>query len=159
AVFVPCAFIKGIPGQFFRQFAVTISVSTVISAINAITMTPSRAVLIFKTDEGHGHKPEALPWWFFAGVGGLLGLWLGPKYLAVRFGLPVPPSGDEAAPVARWVWWGLTAAWFTPGMLAGGLAGWLLIRPVNAGLGWFFRGFNSAFDHLAAGYGWTVGKL
>ena len=51
AVFVPCAFISGITGQFFRQFALTISVSTVISAINAITMTPSRAVLLFKTEE------------------------------------------------------------------------------------------------------------
>ncbi len=42
----------GITGQFFRQFAVTISVSTIISAINAVTMTPSRAVMIFKTEEG-----------------------------------------------------------------------------------------------------------
>ena len=49
AVFVPCAFISGITGQFFHQFAVTIAVSTLISAINAVTMTPSRAVLIFKT--------------------------------------------------------------------------------------------------------------
>ncbi len=49
AVFVPCALISGITGQFFRQFAVTIAVSTVISAINAVTMTPSRAVLIFKS--------------------------------------------------------------------------------------------------------------
>src|SRR5204862_406430 len=52
AVFVPCALLGGITGQFFRQFAVTISVSTLISAINAITMTPSRAVLIFKAQEG-----------------------------------------------------------------------------------------------------------
>src|SRR5205814_2098575 len=50
AVFVPCAFISGITGQFFHQFAVTIAVSTVISAINAVTMTPSRAVLIFKAE-------------------------------------------------------------------------------------------------------------
>ena len=72
AVFVPCAFISGITGQFFRQFAVTIAVSTIISAINAVTMTPSRAVLIFKSgDAAHEHKPEALPWWAFAG-GGLL---------------------------------------------------------------------------------------
>ena len=56
AVFVPCAFISGITGQFFRQFAVTIAVSTVISAINAITMTPSRAVMIFKTEEGRKHE-------------------------------------------------------------------------------------------------------
>ena len=43
AVFVPCAFISGITGRFFKQFAVTIAASTVISAINALTMTPSRA--------------------------------------------------------------------------------------------------------------------
>src|SRR6202789_974834 len=68
SVFVPCCFIGGITGQFFRQFAVTIAVSTIISAVNALTMTPSRAVLIFKTEEGaHGHefKREALPWWIF----------------------------------------------------------------------------------------------
>src|SRR5262249_9398619 len=52
AVFVPCAFVGGITGHFFRQFALTISVSTVISAINAITMTPSRAVLLFKGQTG-----------------------------------------------------------------------------------------------------------
>jgi multidrug efflux pump len=61
AVFLPCAFIGGITGQFFRQFGVTIAVSTVISAINAVTMTPSRAVLIFKNREGnHGHRPNIL---------------------------------------------------------------------------------------------------
>jgi multidrug efflux pump len=54
AVFVPCAFIGGITGQFFRQFAVTISVSTIISAINAITMTPSRAVLLFQQNVVRG---------------------------------------------------------------------------------------------------------
>ena len=52
SVFVPCCFIGGITGQFFRQFAVTIAVSTIISAVNALTMTPSRAVLIFKTERG-----------------------------------------------------------------------------------------------------------
>src|SRR5471032_1011873 len=55
AVFVPCAFISGITGRFFRQFAVTIAASTVISAINALTMTPSRALLIFKTQTASGH--------------------------------------------------------------------------------------------------------
>ncbi len=73
SVFVPCCFLSGITGQFFRQFAVTIAVSTIISAVNALTMTPSRAVLIFKTEEGRhgGHelKREALArggssaWW------------------------------------------------------------------------------------------------
>ena len=48
AVFVPCAFISGIPGQFFRQFAVTIAVSTVISAFNSLTLSPALAALLLK---------------------------------------------------------------------------------------------------------------
>ncbi len=43
AVFIPCAFISGITGQFFRQFALTISVSTVISAFNSLTLSPALA--------------------------------------------------------------------------------------------------------------------
>ena len=56
-------------------------------------------------------------------------------------------------------WWGFVAACSLPGALAGGVAGWLVIRPVNAALGWIFRGFNRGFDGLTSGYGWTVGKL
>ena len=48
AVFVPCAFIGGITGQFFRQFAVTIAVSTVISAFNSLTLSPALAALLLK---------------------------------------------------------------------------------------------------------------
>ena len=48
AVFLPSAFLSGLVGQFFRQFAVTISVSMIISAINAMTMTPALAVLFFR---------------------------------------------------------------------------------------------------------------
>src|SRR5262249_13366144 len=65
AVFVPCAFISGITGRFFQQFAVTIAASTVISALNALTMTPSRALLILRgggLGGGHGRPSEALPW-------------------------------------------------------------------------------------------------
>src|SRR5438093_7870975 len=47
SVFIPSAFLGGITGQFFRQFALTISASMVISAINAMTMTPARAASIF----------------------------------------------------------------------------------------------------------------
>ena len=48
AVFVPCAFISGITGQFFRQFAITIAVSTVISAFNSLTLSPALAALLLK---------------------------------------------------------------------------------------------------------------
>src|SRR5579859_5943555 len=47
AVFLPAAFLGGITGQFFRQFALTIAASMIISAINAMTMTPARATAIF----------------------------------------------------------------------------------------------------------------
>ncbi len=48
AVFVPAAFIPGITGQFYRQFAVTIAVSTIISAINSLTLSPALAALLLK---------------------------------------------------------------------------------------------------------------
>jgi multidrug efflux pump len=48
AVFVPCAFIAGITGQFFRQFAVTIAVSTIISTINSLTFSPAMTAIFLK---------------------------------------------------------------------------------------------------------------
>jgi multidrug efflux pump subunit AcrB len=156
AVFIPCCFLGGVSGQFFRQFAVTVSASTIISAINALTMTPSRAVLIFKTEQtagGHQHKREALPWWIFGVLGGLLTAWLGSEYLPRLPGLPAPPTGEEPSTLHRWLVWSI---FFVPGALAGGVLGWFVIRPVNAVLGWVFRGFNRLFDAITALYGKTV---
>ncbi|WP_372525241.1 efflux RND transporter permease subunit [Piscinibacter sp.] len=48
AVFVPLAFISGLTGQFYRQFALTIAMSTVISAINSLTLSPALAALLLK---------------------------------------------------------------------------------------------------------------
>ncbi len=56
AVFVPCAFISGITGQFFRQFAVTIAVSTVFSALNSLTLSPALASLLLKPHGGTHQK-------------------------------------------------------------------------------------------------------
>src|SRR5207253_2339011 len=130
AVFVPCAVVSGITGQFFRQFAVTITVSTVISAINAVTMTPSRAVLIFKTEErtGRKHVHEALPWWIFGVAGGLFTVWLAQRFLAGHGWLPAPGGVD----VPAWPASTARAVTFLPGALVGGLLGWYIIRPVNA---------------------------
>ncbi|WP_020468124.1 efflux RND transporter permease subunit [Zavarzinella formosa] len=52
AVFVPCAFIEGIIGQFFRQFAVTIAVSTLISTFNSLTFSPALAALLIRPTKG-----------------------------------------------------------------------------------------------------------
>ena len=51
AVFVPSAFLSGISGQFFRQFAVTIAASTVISCFVSLTLTPALCAVLFKAHE------------------------------------------------------------------------------------------------------------
>jgi multidrug efflux pump len=69
AVFVPCAFISGITGQFFRQFALTIAVSTVISAFNSLTLSPALAALLLKARHARkdvvGRLLDLLLGWFF----------------------------------------------------------------------------------------------
>ncbi|WP_397474311.1 efflux RND transporter permease subunit [Pusillimonas sp.] len=57
AVFVPLAFMTGLSGQFFKQFAVTIAISTVISAVNSLTLSPALAALLLKD---HDAKPDGL---------------------------------------------------------------------------------------------------
>ena len=149
SVFVPCCFIGGITGQFFRQFAVTIAVSTIISAINALTMTPSRAVLIFKTEEGgHGARAQArgvavvdlrrpgraadrLVW--------AADSWPAGSACAVSAGAGEASLGELS--------WTVTGALVRP--RRAGRRRWSagsIIRPVNAVLGWLFRGFNRLFD-------------
>ena len=51
AVFVPLAFITGLSGQFYRQFAVTIAISTVISAVNSLTLSPALAALLLRSHD------------------------------------------------------------------------------------------------------------
>jgi hydrophobe/amphiphile efflux-1 (HAE1) family protein len=70
AVFVPLAFLDGVTGQFYRQFAVTIAISTVISAINSLTLSPALSAVLLQP---HGAKKDALGrgierafGWFFA---------------------------------------------------------------------------------------------
>jgi multidrug efflux pump len=71
AVFVPLAFISGLSGQFYRQFALTIAISTVISAFNSLTLSPALAALLLKE---HGAPKDWLTramdtvfGWFFRG--------------------------------------------------------------------------------------------
>ncbi len=183
SVFIPVCFLGGITGQFFRQFAVTIAVSTIISAINALTMTPSRAVVIFKSEKpGAGHHREALPWWFFGILGGVFTVSLWPQLPFIKLlDLPELPIGEGVTQMPDWLYtlfpidaamlptqltedemptwfyWTVTAIHFVPGLLIGLTAGWLLIKPVNMALGWFFRGFNRVFDRLTELYGKMVG--
>ncbi|WP_462115849.1 efflux RND transporter permease subunit [Lysobacter xanthus] len=56
AVFVPMAFLSGVTGQFYKQFAVTIAISTVISAVNSLTLSPALAARLLKP---HGASKDA----------------------------------------------------------------------------------------------------
>src|SRR5262245_8747582 len=163
SVLLPSAFLGGITGQFFRQFALTISVSMMISAINAMTMTPARAAWIFasrKPGEHGDQGKEALPWWSFAVFGGLATAWFLTPTLGVRLGLPV--GGESAEPalgglIASVLKWQVYLVLAIPGAVAGGVLGWFLIRPVNFVLGHLFQGFNRIFEWATQAYGKTVG--
>jgi multidrug efflux pump len=162
SVLLPSAFLSGLVGQFFRQFAVTISVSMLISAVNAMTMTPALAVLFFsgRKPGKHGEDKEALPWWSFALFGGLASAWLLAPVLGAPLGLSAVGGHGETAPgglLASVRTGGIYALLFLPGAVAGGVLGWFLIRFVNRVLSVFFRGFNWLFERATRIYGHTVG--
>jgi multidrug efflux pump len=155
SVFIPTAFIAGISGQFYRQFALTIAASTIISAINAMTMAPARAVTLIKPHKPGERRHEALPRFAVVALFGVLvEMFLGDLVLGV-LGLSGGGGHGEAAagsPVLRWgVWIAL--------MVAGGAAGWVLNPQVNHLLLNFFEAFNRFFEWLAEGYGRIVARL
>ena len=130
AVFVPCAFISGITGQFFRQFALTIAVSTVISAFNSLTLSPALSALLLRPQGGRGSttrccRSPAYP---------LLGGWLGYRFLT-----PAGPRGSAAA-LGRPGWnpslagVALGSRW--PSAAVGGHWPGVFARPLNRVLGW-----------------------
>ncbi len=163
SVLLPSAFLGGITGQFFRQFALTISASMLISAVNAMTMTPARATSIFANRKPghHGDQgKEALPWWSFALLGGLVTVWLLSPMARSWLGLPTGEDGGEGAPgglKTTLLEWAMYFVLFLPGAAGGGVVGWFAIRPVNWVLGRFFRGFNWVFDRATRAYGKVVG--
>jgi multidrug efflux pump len=150
AVFVPCAFISGITGQFFRQFAMTIAVSTVISTFNSLTLSPALTALLLRPHDKTAAPP--LPRLAFVLLGGLCG-W---KYLAPllsydwsKLGLVLP--GTVAPLLAAGTPWLATAL--------GGAAGWLVGPVLNRLLGWLFRGFHRGFVHVTGLYTRAIGKM
>ncbi len=77
AVFIPTAFLQGIAGQFYRQFALTIAVATVLSAFNSLTLSPALCAIVLKSREEKERKPRIdlsfLTNWFFAGFNAIFG--------------------------------------------------------------------------------------
>jgi multidrug efflux pump len=82
---------------------------------------------------------------------------LGYAYAAAQLG--VTTEGLEDGSISVWM---SRAAWcvaFTAGAIPGGLFGLIFIRPINAVLGWLFRGFNKLFDKMTVVYGRVVGGV
>lgn len=147
AVFIPTAFLSGISGQFYRQFALTIAISTIISATNALTMAPARAVQIVRPHNGEHQsgKREALPQLGIALIFGFISYLFLTPHLASLIGL-------SSSTIAIWV---LRIVLFA----VGGLVGWFIGPTINRILGVFFNGFNWFFSRATNKYGQIVGRL
>jgi multidrug efflux pump len=161
SVFIPCAFISGITGQFFRQFALTIASSTIISTFNSLTLSPALAAMLLKPRRtGIYH---ALPWPAFLA----LGCWGGYMQFG-HFLLPKSPGSHVLADTSlaslvvdlgRSLGVTPEQAACLAGGLFGGLATLALCRPLNWILGYFFHLFNRSFQATARGYARLVGVL
>ena len=149
AVFVPCAFISGITGQFFRQFALTIAVSTVISAFNSLTLSPALAALLLKPRRQGQY--EALPRLAFALIAGGLGYWAATSAALA----PAQERWTSALSANRVAAAQIAAPWVFAAIA--GAAGWFLAAPLNYILGWFFRFFNWGFRRAMGAYTAVVG--
>src|SRR5215468_8710658 len=158
SVFIPTAFIAGISGQFYRQFALTIAAATIISAINAMTMAPARAVTLIKPHAHGEERREALP--RFAVI--VLVAFLVDLLLEGRLAhlLGIGGGGHEPAGHGHGASAG-PALWLLRGglLLAGGVLGAAVNGPVNRVLLAFFKQFNRFFEWLATAYGRVVGVI
>jgi multidrug efflux pump len=152
AVFVPAAFISGIIGQFFRQFALTIAVSTLISAFNSLTLSPALSALLLRPRVKG--KIEPLPWFVFIPIGA----WLGHK-LGLHWAAYVVPKLEAETGLATF--FDIARLWgpILLGALAAALAATLLSKPLNAALGAGFRWFERIFDASVSAYTSAVARL
>ena len=142
AVFVPSAFLPGLTGQFFRQFAITVAVSTLLSAMNSLTLSPALAALLLRPHaHGHGPRRDALPW---VGVGVIAGVAVAALFPGLRGLLPAGWPG-----LLKWA----------VVVMAVAVPGYFLGWPVNYALGYFFQAFNWGFERVTAAYGWAVARL
>ncbi|MGN6369824.1 MAG: efflux RND transporter permease subunit [Phycisphaerae bacterium] len=154
AVFVPTAFMAGISGQFFKQFALTIAVSTVISCFNSLTLSPALCALMLKPHAHGGGHAEALPKLGVAIICGLIAYLFALSRIAPLFGIHLGGHGEEVATTGSSVLI-LKISTFAAGCVVGYFLGYV----VNLVLGLFFMGFNKAFDLAINAYGKTVGLL
>jgi multidrug efflux pump subunit AcrB len=140
AVFLPCTVISGITGQFFRQFALTIAASTIISTFNSLTLSPALTALLLRPRGAKAAPP--LPRAGFLIIGPVL------VYL---FGFPLLDRWDPSAPI----YWSVAAG----AAVVVAVAGWFAGPACNRLLGWAFHKFNAGFNAATGRYARLIGKL
>ena len=154
AVFVPTAFITGISGEFYRQFAITIAASTVFSAINSLTLSPALAAILFNRHNTSDRKNQKhqrndpLPAIVIGLLFGLMTIWLAEDFVLVWTGLA---NGSQPALTI----WLLRLCLFGVGFVCGSF----LAPFFNMLLAGFFKLFNLFFDVTTGAYGVVVGLL
>jgi multidrug efflux pump len=151
SVFIPTAFMPGLTGQFFRQFALTIAFSAILSATNVLTTLPAVAAAILKPHR-HGDKgsqQEALPRVAYALLLGFVTM----HFLAPILGPHLKGLIPESEYSAQAQVWAARVICFIPGAIAG----WLVGKWVNRILGMFFGLFNKGFDLFTNAYTFVVG--
>ncbi|GAA4434878.1 multidrug efflux RND transporter permease subunit [Bremerella cremea] len=139
AVFVPTAFMGGIVGEMYRQFALTISAAVALSTVNALSLSPALCGLLLRPTQETAQRGEFLPRTLVALLLAAIGCWL-----AFRF-------------VGGLGWTTTVAAIAAPIIAA--LAGWFCAAFLNGLLRGFFRVFNRAFDFGTKRYEWIVSAL
>lgn len=143
SVFLPCAFLSGITGSFFRQFALTIAVSTVLSTFNSLTLSPALAAILLKPRNKTKHT--VLPWLILALIGG----WLGYEHLQehlndwIQSVISYVPQNvvDQLPGLLPWM-----------SIAVGAITLAMLSLVINSLLRIFFRIFNHAFGLASRGY-------
>lgn len=155
AVFVPCAFVSGVVGQFYRQFAVTIAISTVISAFNSLTLSPALAVLLLKPRDQAPGPP--LPRWGLI----LLGGWAAYRFLPQLVTTTLPESLRAEFAAGAWNVGSWTAEKWLPWCCAGVglLLSWPCARLANRCLDFAFGLFDIGFRHTTSLYTGIVSRL
>jgi multidrug efflux pump subunit AcrB len=148
AVFVPCAIISGIIGQFFKQFALTIAASTLISTFNSLTLSPALAALLLRPRRA-GERVDPLPRLAFS----LMGAWLAGRYLS---GMVETFLKDRNIMLAEILpeWWVVAVV-----SILGAIVAFPIGRPLNRILSGAFQAFNVGFQKTTDAYVWVVGLL
>jgi multidrug efflux pump len=161
AVFIPAAFITGITGQFFRQFALTIASSTLLSTINSLTLSPALAAMLLRPRRKG--VDQVLPWPVYLILGGWAGYeWLGPYLLesgSTTAHLAAVAPVSYFVNLAKSVGLQPEQAAGMAGAVIGALAVWAARGPLNRILGFGFDLFNRGFRATAGGYARMVGGM